>query len=97
MGPREKADARVKRGAAFLDERDLPRTLESLDWAKLYMSSCTLCVLGQIFKHVRIGIEELGLTPEDMDNYGFSDSLPDGVLGEAWRTLIAERNGVRYT
>lgn len=84
------------KGAALLDER-APGKLASIDWTKIYLSSCTFCVLGRIYGHVRRGREELGLSPADMDAYGFSDSLPGGVLGEAWRTLIAARNGVRYS
>lgn len=96
MGPREEAEARVARGAALLDER-APGKLKSIDWTQVYLSSCTFCVLGRIYGHVRVGRETLALTSEDMDYYGFSDSLPGGVLGETWRILIAKRNGVRYT
>ena len=95
MGDREEAQRRVLKGAAFLDTH-APGKLNSIDWTKLYLSSCTKCVLGFIYGHVRNGIAELGLNSEEMSEYGFSDTLPGGVLGEAWRTLIAERNGVRY-
>ncbi len=95
MNEREEALRLVLRGAQLLDER-APGKLESVDHTNLYLSSCTKCVLGFIYGHVKKGMTELGLSLEDMKGYGFSDTLPGGVLGEAWRTLIAERKGIRY-
>lgn len=95
MNVREEAQALVARGAALLDER-APGRLAGVDVSKMYLSSSQYCVLGMIFGSFVKGREALGLAPGDCAHYGFVDVLPGGVLGETWRILIAERNGIRY-
>ncbi len=89
------AQERVSKGAALLDERK-PGALKSINPNELNLNSFRFCVLGFIYGTSAQGRAELGLTAQDMLDHGFSDELPGGVTGEAWRVLIAERRGCTY-
>ena len=85
---------RVEAGASFLDERS-PGWDEKIKLAVLDMADHHRCILGQLYKHYRVGTMELNLTSRESRDLGF-----DSIVGSnrvyrritvEWRKLIEER------
>lgn len=82
---------RIKRGVAALDE------LKGIEWprrinlTRLYLGSCTRCVLGQLFGEFETGVKALNKPDFDADELGF-DRQYEGYqeLTEAWQQEIEE-------
>jgi hypothetical protein len=96
---------RVARGAELLDEK-VPGWAERISVAELDLSSCSSCVIGQLF--ATEAFNGAGLWPSGYDFgvqiigvngweswYGFdrrfSDTEPWSELNDEWRRVIAER------
>jgi hypothetical protein len=53
--------ANVERGMKFLDER-ISNWTDAIDIDRLRLSSCSRCVLGQLFKDFHYGIDHLDIS-----------------------------------
>jgi hypothetical protein len=62
----------VTNGARLLDELE-PGWYAEIDLARLTMSDCEDCVLGQLFGGYGDGLKHLGLTDESGTTYGFDE------------------------
>lgn len=88
----------VSRGAALLDEFE-KEWFKKIDVNRLFMSSCTACVLGQLYKDYWNGIDKLEAhlctTPEffiDEHKFGFNtDTQRYAKLKILWTKEIQKR------
>lgn len=93
----------VEKGAAFLDER-MPGWVDRVNVARLDLSSCVACVLGQLGGDYRHEARRLGMNLDDAIQCGFNVSEFENYRVEAqaysaltleWQAYIAEsRQGV---
>ena len=85
----------VSQGALFLDEQ-FPGWHDRINTETLLMSSCALCVLGQLYGAYGRAVYNHRLTRTDRWRLGFSlPADPDGsgfrMLGILWKREIAAR------
>jgi len=85
---------RVMAGASFLDERS-PGWDEKINLAGLDMGNDYRCILGQLYKHYRVGKTELNITTRTSRDLGF-DSISGTTsayhrITVEWGKLIRER------
>jgi hypothetical protein len=88
-------EARVRRGAALLDER-VPGWMERINLERLRLEDCRACVLGQLYGGFGAGLRALDLHWPDPETLGFCKAgRPTDSnylrLTAAWRALISER------
>lgn len=88
------AQARVAKGAALLDTQR-PGWAQKINPETFQISSCTNCVLGQLYGGFGEGCTRTfpGASSWEAQSHGFVDFFANsyGELQEAWLEAIAER------
>lgn len=92
---------RVRRGMKLLDNKK-PGWEQEIDLGTLHLSSCSFCVLGQLYRDYERGCAELNLdverdTTDQAPKHGFEACFFAGInyelLDEVWKDEISKRVG----
>lgn len=89
----ETIQERVDRGAALLDA-EIPGWVQRIDLDRFRMSSCSRCILGQLFGSFENGLDELHLRSRVDSPEGFDIVTPEdeyAAFTAAWKQLIIRR------
>lgn len=86
MLTQEEARTVVARGATRLD-RVRPNWFNEIDDARLDLSDCRACIVGQLTGDYYRGREQLGFTESNGPDYGVALNPAPGPLEPQWRPL----------
>jgi hypothetical protein len=83
--------ANIERGMQFLDAR-ISNWTDAIDIDNLRLSSCTNCILGQLFKDFSVGVEHLHI-PFNPGSLGFNivSGTTYADLTKTWKEAIKKR------
>lgn len=84
----------VRAGIEFLDRNYVGDWRKKIDLDGLDISSCDVCVLGQVFGGYDNGLSTLGIDSYKARDYGFTTDYSMGDLTEAWKDALGKDNSL---